>query len=188
MEEAILACLKGELTLQDLAVTALCLLSYELIKGVVRLCWSFWLNSRKPNSHDKELWERISAILPPNTRTLLREHDFGVCFHKSATDPLYELYGKLEGASPEWAFINKKLERLKTNLLEQLDDLVETLSEYTTCDRKGLCSVKTGNPDPDLASDIESQRAAVLNNTCKSLCMSYDNLASEAKKKFNHKI
>jgi hypothetical protein len=82
----------------------------------------YWKLNDLKRQKDQELIDKIKQILPNNGNTvsyLLRQHDFRGPFESDLLAPIHSLESFLNN-DPESYFLNKKLKKLRINLLESI--------------------------------------------------------------------
>ena len=122
-----------------------------------------------PTEQDKENFQKFKKLLPPAAGSIffLRNTDMTVVFHKRGLDGLYAFY---EGCkTKEYAFKDKELEELKTDLYASVEKYLLTLDSNSKETSSGYFKVQY---------NIDSLHVLV-----DELLHKYDKLNSVAEKK-----
>jgi len=89
----------------------------------------FWEKIDRRSKKDREQIDKIVKIISPESEALqfLRGYDFGNPYRKEYTEPFWKLKSLL--SQPSYFFINRKLEKAKKELQQELTDFQEMIAE-----------------------------------------------------------
>lgn len=142
-----------------------------------------------PNIHDQTVMSRIRGVFKTNMLDFLRTHDLSVAFSSKILDPLGEAlyYNRFE--SPDLKFHDKKLEKLRAELLASIKEFWKSYAEDVSCVENNpelLCVHKTDKRfDPDRKKYIATIEK--INNLASDIITKFDALTTAANKKFDKK-
>jgi hypothetical protein len=176
------------------------------ILGIVLGRYLKWFD--RQSEKDRELIEKIVNLVPVEGEALqfLRHHDFGNSYRDGQTEPFWALRRLF--SQPSYFFIDKKLEKAKKDLVQELTSFEELISTEVFVSDVNPKFWQLADPDKtaiemafikdrrgEKMSDeefarLEEESWSYYNNTKKKLetmanniCRKYDTLMIEAHKK-----
>ncbi len=174
MNNAINKYVLDQLSWNQLLLIACLIYSLRFIEWGIKTLWAKWRNSKKPNSHDLELWQTIKGIEI--------EVDFwrgrfiaGGSFSDQKQNALDEFVGRFRYPKPHMKFLDNKLETLKNLLVEKADRFRRTIAENTQEGRNGRLSFARDRFG-DSFDDVTSQSISDIDSIADDFVKAFDAL------------
>ena len=103
------------------------LILVAVVTWFVSTFWEKHQNSKLPNSHDVEVWERIKKNFDDSTLYFLEKQDLGAHFAYSNLDVFKHLFYERVLEKPDYIFIDKELTKLSDRLQDRLQDVATVI-------------------------------------------------------------
>jgi hypothetical protein len=153
------------------------------IAVIALLAGRYWAFHDRLLIHDKQVITELMKKLPSDNIILfLRQHDFGASFD---VDKLQELDSFYEfSLSPEYHFVNRKLEKLRVQLVKASSLFNSYLSRHTwQISHDGSRVNKMKSPEEFSNEEAYWTEKDKINNMANQVCKSYDLLIKTASEK-----
>ena len=147
------------------------------------LAGRYWGFHDRLYARDKKVYEALLTKLPSNGSILfIREHNFGNSFEVGKLNDLY-IFEEF-ALSPEYHFVDKKLETLRMQLVKDASIFNSYLGSHTwRISNDGSRRNKMKSPE-EFNSDQEYRKEKEkINNLSTQVCNTYDSLIKTASKK-----
>jgi hypothetical protein len=147
--------------------------------------WDKYQEAKKPNSHDKELWDYIDDLLPIGTINLWRDSDANRRFNHSEFSPIMNFVDYFSINEPSKNFLDSKLEKLKQELFEHANEFAGIIVKYTVPNQHNLQWLPRSHEGnaPDNIDEIVDN----ANHSLDRMVLAYDKFNSEAIRKIKNK-
>ena len=142
-------------------------------------------NLKNDNLQDKELFKNLLNELPSNEGSInfLREHDFHNSFKIDKLDQIRIFARNWDNA--EYGFLNKKLENLRTELLNLIYEFIDVSSHHTFPLANGFQTAIPRYTDNHKIPEKAKEMIKRMNQLGDSIFIKHQELIREAKKTLN---
>lgn len=120
----------GNFSLAQVMFIAIVSIIVQLLSWGVKELWSLYKNSRLPNEHDLQVWNRIQKHLDNDTLQFIKKQHFGNSFDDCYMKPLETLYFITSEDFPDYQFIEKKLAISFTQVTDSLKDFFDLVNTH----------------------------------------------------------
>jgi hypothetical protein len=136
-------------------------------------------------SHDKELFIKISNIFTSDVQIYLKDFDFANTGRMSMINPFFELNHYINTSDYEFINIDEDFFKIYTELIESIKNFVITFSLNTTPTGNEMFQVAPSNEWYGSESDRLRQEANEINHTAEDLHSKIRNFTLGGKKRIN---
>ncbi len=122
----------GNLSLSDVGLLVVFYLLIRFLEWGAVNSWKAWNKSKLPNSHDLDVWKKITNRLSHNNIDYWREHNVCDAFPERLFNELDNFIQEFKCSSPQKKFLDKKLEKLRNILVKKVSQFLESISDVGT--------------------------------------------------------
>lgn len=153
-----------------------------LLTGLGLLAGRYWGKNDRKVVHDKEILNKILETMPSIGSILfIRHHDFGGSFDRDKLDDIRNFFGL--SLRPEYLFLDDTLEKLRKQLIEDIEAFLDFLgtNTYPIRDRPRFSQIKPAYEYKNHDEYLEIYDG--IHKLADKVCQSYDNLIIKAIRK-----
>jgi hypothetical protein len=180
----------GTMTASQLMAALAIYAGFRLIEWVSKLVWNKWQESKRPNSHDKEVWLKFTRnFFNKDVLDFLEDQDFltnsSSSMEKHKAVNFFDLLGLNNGTKFDDYLLDERLNTDFVDLKESIKLLVENMElKYVDLADTQIWY----SPHDNLDKSSRSIKGKELNDLKEGVFKKYLNLNAKIIKLFNEKI
>lgn len=175
----------GNLNLLDWATITVFFLFLSLLKWGAINIWKTWRESKLPNSHDLEVWQKINGKIDRAHIDYWKKHYVCDCFPSDLLHTLEDFIEEFKFSSPHTKFLDKKLEKQKDIFVQSAKDFFYAVLDVGYDEHGDKLKLIRDYSMPDKFQEMQKD----LESKAEKMVISYDNFAELVIKRIsNNKV